>query len=297
MTGHSFSSWPPTPLRRVPVKFPCYLVLVAAATLALPAAAQQEAEGTLVVTLRGLPPPTTTPPPDGAHPGYPAYRQPPAQASPPPQPRRQVVARLGICEQHGAPIFRGRNGDGRLLSRVPQGQPLAIKSEWGDWYAVVMVDNTLGWIHKSAVRMLEYNVVRPLPTTPDGPPPGIEGLAQAVLQEAFTYRGVPYVWGGNTKSGLDCSGLVKNCFARCGIALPRRASQQALVGTPVPLDLAQLQPGDRLYFAVSRSTIDHTGIYVGNGQFIHASMSRGRVAVDSLSKPLFGKNLVAARRS
>jgi cell wall-associated NlpC family hydrolase len=65
----------------------------------------------------------------------------------------------------------------------------------------------------------------------------------------------------------------------------------------VPLDITQLQPGDRLYFAVKRATIDHTGIYIGGGRFIHASMSRGKVAVDSLSKPLYGKNLVAVRRS
>jgi hypothetical protein len=278
------------------VKLFCCLALLAVAALAAPVVAQQDADGTLVVTLRGLPPPTITPPADGSHPGYPAYRQPPVQASPPP-PRRQVVAQLGMCEVNGAPIFRGRNGDGRLLSRVPQGQPLAIKSEYGDWYAVVMIDNTLGWIHRSAVRILDYNVVRPLSSTPDGLPPGTEGLAAAVLQEASRYAGVPYVWGGNTSNGLDCSGLVKNCFARCGIALPRRASEQARVGTPVPLDLAQLQPGDRLYFAVSRSTIDHTGIYIGEGRFIHASMSRGKVAVDHLGKPLYGKHLVAARRS
>jgi lipoprotein Spr/probable lipoprotein NlpC len=65
----------------------------------------------------------------------------------------------------------------------------------------------------------------------------------------------------------------------------------------VPLDLSQLQPGDRLYFAVKGSAIDHTGIYLGDGYFIHASRSRGEVAVDRLNKPLYGRNLVAARRS
>jgi hypothetical protein len=276
------------------------LLVLALGLLAGPAAAQDE--DTLVVTLKGLPPPSTSPP-AAPNPGYPAYRQPPVQARPPqppvPTPGREVVARLGVCEVHGAPIYRGRNEGGRLISRVPRGQYLAIKSEYGDWYAVLMIDNSIGWIPKSAVRMLEYNVIRPTPTTPGIPTPGAgtEGLAEDVIREALGYMRVPYVWGGNGRSGLDCSGLVKNCFARCGVSLPRRASHQALVGQPVPLDVAQLQPGDRLYFAVKGSSIDHTGIYLGNGLFIQASRSHGQVAIDPLKKPLYLRNLVAARRS
>jgi cell wall-associated NlpC family hydrolase len=184
-----------------------------------------------------------------------------------------------------------------MIARVAQGTPLAIKSEYGSWYAVLMIDGSLGWIQKSAVRMLDFNVVRRDSEAPDAQSVEPSRLASAVLQEAQRYLGVPYVWGGNGGSGLDCSGLVKNCFARFGITLPRRASEQARVGKPVPLSLSELQPGDRLYFAVKRASIDHTGIYLGNGYFIHASMSRGKVAVDPLSKPLYSRNLVAARRS
>lgn len=313
-------------------------------------------DGTLVVTLRGLPPPSTSPgpphhPSGGApHPGYPAYQQPPAQAPPEPSagsggaaastssqqnpntPPREVVGRLGVCELYGAPIYRGGpvrvgapgpasvgsrswtgHGGGQMLARVARGTYLAIKHDYGSWYGVLMIDGSLGWIEKSAVRMLDYNVVRPHPTAPgsglleDGgsSTPGPEetpGLPSAVLREAFRYLGVPYVWGGNGWGGLDCSGLVKNCFGRCGVPLPRRASEQARIGQPVPLihnpfhGYAELRPGDRLYFAVRRSCIDHTGIYLGNGYFIHASMSRGRVGIDRLDTPLYGHHLVAARR-
>jgi cell wall-associated NlpC family hydrolase len=272
-------------------------LLLALPLLLLAPRCAQAADDTLVFTLRGLPPPATSPPP-AAHPGYPAYRQPPVQAPPPtlPAPRRDVVGRLGMCEVNGAPIYRGRNEGGGLLVRIAQGTPLAIKTEYAGWYAVLMADATVGWIPKSAVRLLEYNVVRPQPSTPTGPPPSVAGLGGEVLQEAFNYLGVPYVWGGNGYHGLDCSGLVKNCFAHCGIELPRRASEQARVGRAVPLDVAYLQPGDRLYFAVGRPSIDHTAIYLGNGYFIHASMSRGKVAVDHLSRPLFRRHLVAAMR-
>jgi hypothetical protein len=273
------------------------LSLLACAALAAPTGASPEDENTLVINLPGLPPASTSPP-RATHPGYPAHQQPPVAAPPPSSAlRRDLVGRLGICEWHGAPIYRGRDGGGRMLARVAQGTPLAIKSDYGAWYAVMMIDGSLGWIQKNAVRLLDYNVVRREADPPQSPSAGSSALAEIVLAKAQEYLGVPYVWGGNGRRGLDCSGLVKNCFARAGLPLPRRASQQARVGQPVPLNVAELQPGDRLYFAVKGSAIDHTGIYLGNGYFIHASMSRGEVAVDPLSKPLYSRHWVAARRS
>ena len=100
--------------------------------------------------------------------------------------------------------------------------------------------------------------------------------------------------GGYSTYGLDCSGFVKAVFASNGINLPRVAREQALVGMPV--GWSQLQSGDRLYFACKGGQIDHAGIYMGNGFFIHSSMSRGGVAVDSVLKPFYMNSLVAARR-
>jgi len=194
------------------------------------------------------------------------------------------------------PIYRGQSEGGRLISRIPQGTYLAIKTECSGWYAVLMEDGSVGWVQKQFVRTLDYNVVRRQLEGPNSGPIGYSQLASQVLQEARRYLGVPYVWGGNGPGGLDCSGLVKNCFGSCGVSLPRRASEQARVGQPVPLSLSDLQPGDRLYFAVGRTSIDHTAIYLGGGYFIHASMSRHRVAIDHLGEPLYRRHLVAARR-
>jgi hypothetical protein len=268
------------------------------------------ADDTLVITLRGLPPPLPSAPttPRSSTP----YRQPPVQAAPVPEARLDeparpggrpsnslpdVVGRLGVCVWPGAAIYRGQDGGGQLLARVAQGTYLAIKSDYAGWYGVMMIDGSLGWIPKNAVRLLEYNVVRPPANGPGSEAIEAGRLGAEVLKQAFRYLGVPYVWGGNGPSGLDCSGLVKNCFGSCGVWLPRRASEQARFGQSVPLTLSALRPGDRLYFAVGRSSIDHTGIYLGNGYFIHASMSRGRVGIDHLSKPLYGRHLVAARRT
>jgi hypothetical protein len=277
--------------------------LVALVGIAAPLAAST-ANDTLVVTLKGLPPPIS-PPAEGYTgsfiqqsiakpiPGQQSAPRPSPEA-PPASPPRDVVGRLGVCEYQGIPIYRGRDGGGQLLARVPRGTYLAIKSDYAAWYGVLMIDGSMGWIPKSAVRLLEFNVVRPGTTSPGGLSAPTSELAAGVLREAQRYLGVPYVWGGNGWGGLDCSGLVKNCFARCGVMLPRRASEQARVGQPV--SVAELQPGDRLYFAVGRPSIDHTGIYLGNGLFIHASMSRGRVGIDHLSRPLYSRHLVAARR-
>jgi cell wall-associated NlpC family hydrolase len=87
---------------------------------------------------------------------------------------------------------------------------------------------------------------------------------------------------------------VKAVFASHGINLPRVARDQANVGTPV--SASQLQPGDRLYFACKGGEIDHAGIYIGNGLFIHSSASRGGVAVDNIMKPFYANALVTARR-
>ena len=290
------------------------LVLMALAAPRVPACGWASSdETTLVITL----PPPAIYPPISARRASPPYRQPPvalpAQGSgvrgqgparpglsltPDPRPLTpDPVGRLGVCVWYGAPIYRGEDGGGQLLARVAQGTYLAIKTDYAAWYGVLMIDGSLGWIQKSAVRLLDYNVVRSPSAPAGGEPAGTEGLGAEVLREAFRYLGVPYVWGGNGASGLDCSGLVKNCFGHCGVRLPRRASEQARLGQPVPLSLAALRPGDRLYFAVSRPTIDHTAIYLGKGYFIHASLSRGRVGVDHLSKPLYGRHLEAARRS
>jgi len=86
-----------------------------------------------------------------------------------------------------------------------------------------------------------------------------------VVAIALQYLGVPYVWGGSSPStGFDCSGFVAYVFAQIGVSLPHHAASQYGYGTPVPYD--QLAPGDLVFF----SGLGHVGIYIGDGQFVHA---------------------------
>lgn len=99
--------------------------------------------------------------------------------------------------------------------------------------------------------------------------------ANLIIATAENYIGVPYQWGGESPStGFDCSGLVQYVFAQNGITLPRISRDQYTVGTPI--NFTDLQPGDLIFFSLEKNgTVDHVGIYIGNGQFINASSSKG----------------------
>jgi cell wall-associated NlpC family hydrolase len=119
-------------------------------------------------------------------------------------------------------------------------------------------------------------------------------LGDLVARTAHKYLTVRY---GEVRDGerFDCSGLVQYVFARHGVMLPRRALEQAAVGDKV--DLADVRPGDLLFFAVKPGGIKvgHLGIAVGNGQMIHASTSRQRVVRDEIGG-YFLERLIAVRR-
>ena len=99
---------------------------------------------------------------------------------------------------------------------------------------------------------------------------------------AEQYSGVPYLWGGLSSKGMDCSGLVRMAYMAQGRTLPRDAWQQALEGEEVPAD--SLRPGDLIFFGNKRIT--HVAIYAGNGQYIHASQMVRRNSLDPQS-PLY----------
>jgi cell wall-associated NlpC family hydrolase len=129
----------------------------------------------------------------------------------------------------------------------------------------------------------------PSPTVPslNGPLPA--GHPEAA-QLALAYLGVPYLWGGSTPSGFDCSGLVSYVYAQIGISLPHFAAAQWLYGAPIPVD--GLQPGDLVFF----DKLDHVGIYLGDTLFIDAPHTGAFVRIDSLNEKWYHKKYVGARR-
>ena len=120
---------------------------------------------------------------------------------------------------------------------------------------------------------------------PSAPPPTHGGVVGIAMQ----YLGTPYVYGGASPSGFDCSGFIMYVFAQVGVSLPHNAAAQYGVGTPV--DRSQLQPGDLVFF----NGLGHAGIYVGGGSFIHSPHTGDVVKISSMSG-WYASTYVGARR-
>jgi cell wall-associated NlpC family hydrolase len=107
---------------------------------------------------------------------------------------------------------------------------------------------------------------------------------------ALSYIGTPYVWAGSSPGGFDCSGLVMYAYSKMGVSLPHSSYAQWNVGTAVPKD--QLQAGDIVFF----DGLGHEGIYIGNGQFVHAPHTGDVVKVSNLDSGSYAYSYVGARR-
>jgi cell wall-associated NlpC family hydrolase len=191
-------------------------------------------------------------------------------------------------------IFDAPRASSQPVSDVVLGNLLKKIGENGDWLQVQLPDDRKGFVTKKVVEDF-----RSWKQNRKADPERIERTAKLFL-------GRPYLWGGNSPKGLDCSGLTKTVFFVNGIDLNRNASHQALQGKEVKLDpeLSYLKKGDLLFFAHARRDsgerrISHVAIYLGNKMFIQSSQ---RVRISSLdpASPLYdeqyGHSLVAARR-
>jgi peptidoglycan DL-endopeptidase CwlO len=112
----------------------------------------------------------------------------------------------------------------------------------------------------------------------------------SAVSVAMSFLGVPYVWGGASPSGFDCSGLVMYAYAAVGIQLPHSSYAQWNYGVPVPYD--QLEPGDLVFF----DGLGHVGMYIGGGEYVNAPHTGDVVRVASLSSSWAASSYVGARR-
>ncbi len=158
----------------------------------------------------------------------------------------------------------------------------------------------------SGAAAMGSNAFQPRPGKPvlvaSGPAKAVEGAgsgkAQRALNRALGFQGVPYLWGGTSPSGFDCSGLVYFVFAEQGVKLPRVAADQARVGTPIP-QVEQLLPGDAVFFADSSGYIHHMGLYIGgpNQEFVHAPSTGDVVKISSIkTSRYYSRQFAGGRR-
>lgn len=215
-------------------------------------------------------------------------------------------ARVAKVMDTGARIRRSPDPQSQTLFVCPVGTQLAVTGQKGYWYAVLMSDRSTGWLPAKYVDVMQQQIDTNTQVVTGAKAAALLGGSSLQQQDgqfssnnpiiSYTlgWLGTPYVYGGESRSGIDCSSLVQHAFAANGIQLPRTAAEQATVGVPVAV--ADLQPGDRLYFSSSRTHIDHTGIYMGDGKFIHASGSRHGVTISNLSDSFYQRIYAGARR-
>lgn len=169
---------------------------------------------------------------------------------------------------------------GSRVKQLSKGTVVQITAEQDGWY---QIDG--GYVSASYITIVDAAEAAAYNTT------------SSVVTYAKQYLGYPYVYGGCSSRGFDCSGFVKYVFANFGVTLNRTASAQMSNGTSVAK--ADLLPGDVVFFKKSGSSASrasHVGIYVGNNQFIHASTSTTGVIISDMDSAYYTTGFVGARR-
>lgn len=122
-----------------------------------------------------------------------------------------------------------------------------------------------------------------------------ESKSKSVVNRSNKYLGIKYKWGGTSSSGMDCSGFVKRLYDEVGIKLPRVSKDQSLVGKDV--SIKDIKYGDLMYFATKGGNrVSHVGVYLGNGELIHASSSMGKIVRINLRGHRLLKQLIKIKR-
>ena len=161
-----------------------------------------------------------------------------------------------LVAARSARVMDAPGGLGRVVFELPLGTRLPELAHRGTWVRVALPDGRAGWVRGS--------LLAAIPVRPQG--------QASVLRAAREFTGAPYLWGGVTPWGCDCSGLVQTIFRRCGIWLPRDATDQLRTLRPALLakQAGSFRPGDLLFFGVDGRSISHVAISTGGLKLIHA---------------------------
>lgn len=209
---------------------------------------------------------------------------------------------IGKLGQTIKPVkITSKPGAGRTYYSCKPYEYLVLTATNEKFYKVLLQNGSTGYVATASVAALPYDVQRPKPTRSSSQSLSSRSLpsgdrAKAAF-EGLKFTGTPYKWGGNDPNrGIDCSAFVKYLYGKIGLNLPRTAREQAGVGTAIHR-LEDLKAGDRLYFWSSKyGRIGHTGMYLGNGYFVHSSSNNGGVSTDYLGNKKWLNILVSARR-
>jgi cell wall-associated NlpC family hydrolase len=206
-----------------------------------------------------------------------AARQPAAKPRPAARPRSAPASTSSLASRgsRGAlPGVETRLSEEQLIQEALIRRRLMAQQDGdsADSFAVEVEEDELPWMDPAGMEGAQLALARQGAGAVDN---------EDLIREALRNRGRPYVWGGASRGGFDCSGFVCYVFLKQrGMRLPHSAAAQAKLGSPVGRD--RLEPGDLVFFSTYRAGISHVGIYLGDNQFIHAANRRKDVRIDSL---------------
>jgi len=198
-------------------------------------------------------------------------------------------------------MLDGANLNANYIGSFAKGTEMQVIGVYGSWYKVKYGTIT-GYVSSDDFSLDKSNsdpTVKCLSVTDDillnddTTAYDDSALGQQIVDTAMKYLGTPYVWGGTTTRGFDCSGFVQYVYRECGFSINRTAAAIYREGTYV--DKSELKVGDAICFASHTESVGHIGIYIGNGQFIHASSGAGRVVISYLDLSYYTSHYVGAR--
>ncbi len=159
-------------------------------------------------------------------------------------------------------IYSQPDSNSEILHTVNIGCNLVSQRSADKWTEVRLPDDRVGWTNSVALKNSAI----------------ISG--ETIVNVAMKFLGTPYLWGGISPRGFDCSGFVQTVFRLCDIFLPRDSQIQATFGAKIEPNLTYMKSGDLLFFKEDK-TVSHVAIYIENGRFIHSS---GKVQINSLDE-------------
>ena len=197
---------------------------------------------------------------------------------------RLSSADFAVISSLFAEIRYGPSVSSRIATKLTIGIQIPVKKKRGAWTNFILPDNTSCWIKNADIEPIDMSGVMKDVTTSD-----------AIIYTAERFVGVPYLWGGVTPFGLDCSGFVQLVYNLNGIRLPRNANQQEACEQCKSINLYNIAQGDLLFFAGDSGTIGHVGIALDSDNFIHSCGPRG-VCISKLNSPPYSDMLFSAKR-
>ena len=215
-----------------------------------------------------------------------------------------VKGNIFKCNVSSLRVRKSPSTDAAIVAGLVKGNQVTFVEVASNknWYKITTSKGVTGYVAKEYLTF--YSVGKPSSSSSSSSgsssnsnPPVNQTAAQKIVSTAKKYLGVKYVYGGTTPKGFDCSGFTQYVFKQCGYSISRTSRTQATNGTAVKK--SELQVGDLVFFSSYRgqSTIGHVGIYIGGGQFIHASSGTGYcVKISSLSEPFYVDTYKSARR-